>query len=368
MYILSLEVINKCNLNCTYCYLGEKKNTYMSMETAKKALDIAVHEAQKQYDKTLIVYFIGGEPLMAFETIQNIVSYVRSRCEESGLKHIFSTTINGTLLTNDITDFFIRNQFEVKLSLDGIEQSHDLNRKDYAGNGSFKKIMQNLSYLKRYESETGNKVSYAHVVTKNNYHFFSENFQFLLSLGCEKIETGVDHYCTWTKIEMEGLMEQLTEVFYLYKRHIQEKQKWFYWNMFEQNLEAFLLPCDFYSCKAGLNNVFVTTDGGIYTCIELPEFLIGNVQTGLNVPRIREIVYAKDEMARQCKVCKYVRNCKTRGCVASNFEMHHDIYQPVEINCIVTKKMYELIEKNITENQLNNMREEYYRRRSYGEK
>ena len=43
MYTLSLEIINKCNLNCTYCYLGEKKNTYMSLETAQKAIDIAVH-------------------------------------------------------------------------------------------------------------------------------------------------------------------------------------------------------------------------------------------------------------------------------------------------------------------------------------
>ena len=62
MYTLSLEIINKCNLNCTYCYLGEKKNTYMSLETAQKAIDIAVHEANKQHDRTLMVYFIGGEP------------------------------------------------------------------------------------------------------------------------------------------------------------------------------------------------------------------------------------------------------------------------------------------------------------------
>ena len=70
MYTLSLEIINKCNLNCTYCYLGEKKNTYMSLETAQKAIDIAVHEANKQHDRTLMVYFIGGEPLMAFNLMK----------------------------------------------------------------------------------------------------------------------------------------------------------------------------------------------------------------------------------------------------------------------------------------------------------
>lgn len=93
MYTLSLEIINKCNLNCTYCYLGEKKNTYMSVESAKKAVDIAVHEAQKQYDKTLIVYFIGGEPLMAFETMKSIVDYANGIGEKNGLKVKFSTRL-----------------------------------------------------------------------------------------------------------------------------------------------------------------------------------------------------------------------------------------------------------------------------------
>ena len=112
MYTLSLEIINKCNLNCTYCYLGEKKNTYMSVESAKKAVDIAVHEAQKQYDKTLIVYFIGGEPLMAFETMKSIVDYANGIGEKNGLKVKFSTTINGTLITRENVEFFIKNDFE----------------------------------------------------------------------------------------------------------------------------------------------------------------------------------------------------------------------------------------------------------------
>lgn len=63
MYTLSLEIINKCNLNCTYCYLGEKKNTYMSLETAQKAIDIAVHEANKQYDRPLWFILLEGNLL-----------------------------------------------------------------------------------------------------------------------------------------------------------------------------------------------------------------------------------------------------------------------------------------------------------------
>ncbi|OYP01370.1 (4Fe-4S)-binding protein, partial [Lachnotalea glycerini] len=119
MYTLSLEVVNKCNLNCSYCYLGEKKNTSMSIDTAKKAIEIAVHEVQKQYDKTLVIYFIGGEPLIAFNVIYEIVAYTKSRCMEMNLKYMFSITTNGTLLTKKIIDFFIKDKFEIKLSLDG---------------------------------------------------------------------------------------------------------------------------------------------------------------------------------------------------------------------------------------------------------
>ena len=72
MYTLSLEIINKCNLNCTYCYLGEKKNTYMSLETAQKVIDIAVHEANKQHDRTLMVYFIGGEGNLPWERLDKV--------------------------------------------------------------------------------------------------------------------------------------------------------------------------------------------------------------------------------------------------------------------------------------------------------
>ena len=187
MYTLSLEIINKCNLNCTYCYLGEKKNTYMSLETAQKAIDIAVHEANKQHDRTLMVYFIGGEPLMAFNLMKDAVDYARKKCQETNLICKFSTTINGTLVTAEVIDFFVENTFEVKVSLDGPEYVQNLNRRDYAGNGSFEKIIKNLPLLRKYEQETGNQISVASVVTSNNYQYYAESFQFLLDLGIKKL-------------------------------------------------------------------------------------------------------------------------------------------------------------------------------------
>ena len=166
----------------------------MSLETAQKAIDIAVHEANKQYDRTLMVYFIGGEPLMAFNLMKDAVGYTKKKCQETNLICKFSTTINGTLVTDEIIDFFVENTFEVKVSLDGPEYVQNLNRRDYAGNGSFEKIMKNLPLLRKYEQATGNQISIASVVTSNNYQYYAESFQFLLDLGIRKLESGIDHY------------------------------------------------------------------------------------------------------------------------------------------------------------------------------
>ena len=362
MYTLSLEIINKCNLNCSYCYLGEKKNTYMDLETAKKAVDIAIHEADKQYDRTLMVYFIGGEPLMAFHMIQNIVGYTKKRCKEMNLICKFSTTINGTLITDEVVDFFAENLFDVKVSLDGPEQVHDLNRKDYARNGSFKKIMDNFSKIKKYESATGNRISVASVITNNNYQYYAESFQFLLDLGVKKLESGIDYYCTWTDEQIQELKKQIQKVFELYKTYIQKHQEMIFWNLWEQYLRSFLLPCPFYACKAGLTTCYVTTDGGIYTCTELPEFKIGTVENGLDASRIREIIYLEDQEDVMCQECQYIRHCKTRGCQAANYEIHQNVYKPIKVNCEVTKCMYSLIQANLTEEQLEKMKVEYERR------
>ena len=334
----------------------------MSLETAQKAIDIAVHEANKQYDRTLMVYFIGGEPLMAFNLMKDAVGYTKKKCQETNLICKFSTTINGTLVTDEIIDFFVENTFEVKVSLDGPEYVQNLNRRDYAGNGSFEKIMKNLPLLRKYEQATGNQISIASVVTSNNYQYYAESFQFLLDLGIRKLESGIDHYCMWNENDLHGLKEQLEQVFYLYKNYIIQTRQMLFWNLLEQHVKSYLFPCMFYACKAGLATCYVTTDGGIYTCSELPEFKIGTVKAGLDVPRIREIVYLNDKVDSMCEGCENINHCKTRGCQTSNYEVNKDVYRPIEVNCKVTKWMYNLIKENLSEKQLNNMKEEYERR------
>ncbi|SHO49105.1 radical SAM protein [Anaerocolumna xylanovorans] len=361
MYTLSLEIINRCNLNCSYCYLGEKKNSYMNIETAKGAINIAIHEAKKQYDKTLLVYFIGGEPLMAYSTMKEIVYYVIQECSCYGLLYKFSTTINGTLLTNKIAEFLTNYNFDVKLSLDGPEYVHDINRRDYADKGSYSLIAEKQSLFKKYEIDTGKKISVAHVITRNNYNYFMETFKFLIDSGFTKIETAIDYHCEWPEKEKKELSNCVEEVFKFYIDYLVRTSKEIYWNLFAQYIKAYVTPVCFYFCKAGLCTAYVATDGGIYTCAEIEKFKIGSANIGLNVPKIREIAYAEDKTDLKCTHCVYVEHCKTRGCIAANYLVNKDIYKSVEINCFMTKVFYSLIEKNLTEQQLQNIRNAYER-------
>ena len=231
-----------------------------------------------------------------------------------------------------------------------------------AGNGSFEKIMKNLPLLRKYEQATGNQISVASVVTSNNYQYYAESFQFLLDLGIKKLESGIDYYCAWSDEQLQELREQIEKVFGLYKAYIQKNQEVIFWNLWEQYLKSFLTPCPFYVCKAGLTTCYVTTDGGIYTCAELPEFKIGSVEEGLDVPRIREIIYLEDREDAMCQECQYLRHCKTRGCQMANYEIHQNVYKPIKVNCEVTKWMYHLIQTNLSEKQLEKLKQEYERR------
>lgn len=351
MYSLSLEIINKCNLNCSYCYLGDKKNKKISWETAKKSIEMATHEALKQYDKTLHIYFIGGEPLLLFDFIQELVSYSNELCSSLGLHTLYSITTNGVLLTSEIMDFFIKEKFNFKVSIDGTEIAHDLNRKDYTGKGSYKTIIDKLHLIEKYERDTKKRASVAHVVTPNNVKYFYESFQQLQRLGFKFIETGINHGEKWEAREMEILMEQIEESFMYYYK-IKSKGSSLYWKFLEDNLKNYYTSVPFFRCKAGLCSIYVTVEGDYFPCKEMDRTVqIGTVDEGLDVDKIRMFARMNKTKSSQCLKCEYEKKCVASGCIMENFYENHNFYDPIDIDCKVTKKFYNLIETKINERQ-----------------
>ncbi len=350
MYTLSLELVNECNLNCSYCYLGKKKNRRISRDNICRAIELAMDEAVKQYDKTLVVYFIGGEPLLAFDMIKFAVNF----CEENSRSLIikYSLTTNGILINQEITDYFIDKNFEIKLSIDGDKKVHDKNRKSYNGDGSFDVVISKLKYIKQYEMKTGKLCHISQVITTNNYLEIVNGIEKFRELGFTFIESGIDKYACWGEHDIQALEKELEQAFEYYKvlKMQGEKIYWHFWESYIQNYFSERDIC-FFACHAGLVSCFVNADGIIYPCKEVKGMEIGDVFSGLDIEKIRAINRIAVTENAKCLQCEYLKKCKTQGCLIDNFGFNGNFYDVTEISCQVTKFIYALMEHKLSSEQ-----------------
>jgi uncharacterized protein len=122
----SLCLTHNCNLSCIYCY-QKHSNKKMSLDVAKKSIDWIFSNVPDN-TKEVVVDFIGGEPLLEFHLIKEIISYVKEKRTE--IPYMFFANTNGTLLTPDMKQWFLDNKdiFHLGLSLDGKKETHDNNR------------------------------------------------------------------------------------------------------------------------------------------------------------------------------------------------------------------------------------------------
>ena len=146
---LCLHVAHSCNLNCSYCFASQGKyhgdRALMSFEVGKQALDFLVAHSGTRHN--LEVDFFGGEPLMNFDVVKQLVAYARSIEKEAGKNFRFTLTTNGVLIDDDVIDFANREMSNVVLSLDGRKEVHDRFRVDYAGKGSWERIVPKFQKL-----------------------------------------------------------------------------------------------------------------------------------------------------------------------------------------------------------------------------
>ena len=140
---LCLHIAHTCNLNCAYCFASQGKyhgdRAVMSFEVGKQALDFLV--ANSGTRRNLEVDFFGGEPLMNFDVVKQLVAYARSIEKEHNKNFRFTLTTNGVLVDDDVIEFAYKECSNVVLSLDGRKEIHDRYRVDYAGNGSWERIV-----------------------------------------------------------------------------------------------------------------------------------------------------------------------------------------------------------------------------------
>ena len=345
---LCLHIAHDCNLACKYCFAGEGeyhgRRALMSLEVGRKALDFLVENSGNLVN--LEVDFFGGEPLMNWQVVKELVAYGRSLEEPHHKKFRFTLTTNGVLLTDEVMDFVNKEMSNLVLSIDGRKEIHDLMRPHRGGQGSYDEILP--KYKKAAESRNQMNYYVRGTYTRNNTDF-SEDVIHLADQGFEQIsvEPVVADKKEDYALRMEDVPKLLSEYDRLAQEYIRRKRdgKGFQFFHFMIDLEGG--PCvakRLSGCGSGTEYLAVTPWGDLYPCHQFvgqEEFLMGNVEDGIVRKDIQDKfkacnVYSKKE----CRDCFAKFYC-SGGCAANAWHESGDVNGSYELGCELQRKRVE---------------------------
>ncbi len=345
---LCLHIAHDCNLACRYCFAEEGeyhgRRALMSYEVGKKALDFLIANSGNR--RNLEVDFFGGEPLMNWNVVKQLVEYGRSQEEAHNKKFRFTLTTNGVLLNDEIMDFCNREMSNVVLSLDGRPEVNDFMRPFRNGKGSYELIVPKF---RRFVEKRGDKDYYVRgTFTRQNLDFSKDVLHFA-DLGFKKmsIEPVVSLPEEPFAITEEDLPQIMEEYDNLAKEYIRRWKEGRGFTFFHFMIDLKQGPCvakRLSGCGSGTEYLAVTPWGDLYPCHQFvgeEGFLLGNVDEGITNTAVRDEfklcnVYAKDK----CRDC-FARFYCSGGCAANSYKFHGSITDAYDIGCEMQKKRIE---------------------------
>ena len=345
---LCLHIAHTCNLNCSYCFASQGKyhgeRAVMSFEVGKRALDFLVENSGSR--KNLEVDFFGGEPLMNFEVVKQLVAYARSIEKEKNKNFRFTLTTNGLLIDDEVIEFANREMSNVVLSLDGRKEIHDRFRVDYAGNGSFDRIVP--KFKKLVEARGGKNYYMRGTFTHANPDFL-EDIKLMLDLGftelsMEPVVCAAGDPSELTENDMEIVKQQYEKLAELMlERDKAGKPFTFYHYMIDLTGG----PCIYKrisGCGSGTEYMAVTPWGDLYPCHQFvgeERFKLGNVWDGVSNTEVQKEfadcnVYAREE----CADCWAKLYC-SGGCAANAYHATGSVKGVYKNGCELFRKRME---------------------------
>ena len=345
---LCLHIAHDCNLACKYCFAEEGeyhgRRALMSLEVGKKALDFLIANSGNR--RNLEVDFFGGEPLMNWEVVKELVRYGRSKEKEFNKNFRFTLTTNGVLLNEEVMEFVNKEMANVVLSLDGRKEVNDAMRPFRNGKGSYDLIVP--KYQKLADSRNQTNYYVRGTFTHNNLDFAKDVIHFA-DLGFKQmsIEPVVGDDSEPYAIREEDLPVIMEEYDKLAKEFIKRKKEGNGFNFFHFMIDLEQGPCvakKLSGCGSATEYLAVTPWGDLYPCHQFvgqEEFLLGNVDEGITRPDICDEfkmcnVYAKEK----CQKCFAKYYC-SGGCAANSYKFHGSITDAYDIGCEMQRKRIE---------------------------
>ncbi len=347
---LCLHIAHDCNLACKYCFAEEGeyhgRRALMTPEIGKQALDFLV--ANSGTRRNLEVDFFGGEPLMNWETVKEIVAYGRELEKTHPKNFRFTITTNGVLLTDEIMEYCNKEMDNVVLSIDGRKEVHDRMRPFRKGAGSYDLILPKFQKFAKMRRELGLKYYVRGTFTHWNLDF-SNDVLHLADLGFDQISVEPvvapkEMSYAITPEDLPVIMEQYD---ILAKEMIKREKEGRGFNFFHFMIDLTGGPCVYKrlsGCGSGTEYLAVTPWGDFYPChqfVGVDEFKMGDVNTGVVTPELvtefkKVNVYSK----KACSTC-FARFYCSGGCAANSFNFTGGINDVYEIGCQMQRKRVE---------------------------
>ncbi|WP_024861787.1 thioether cross-link-forming SCIFF peptide maturase [Ruminococcus flavefaciens] len=344
---MCLNIAHDCQLRCKYCFASTgdfgKGRKLMSFETGKHAIDFLLENSGDR--PNLELDFFGGEPLMNFNVVKQVVEYARSREKEYNKKFRFTITTNGLLLDDEKIDFINREMSNVVLSIDGRKEVNDYFRVLPNGQGCYDIIMPKY---KKLVAGRGDKEYYVRGTFTNKNLDFSNDVFALNEAGFDQISVepvvGDDDVYALTEKDLPTVFAEYEK---LAQRLLENEKKGKKFNFFHFMLDLDQGPCAIKrlrGCGCGNDYVAITPDGDIFPChqfVGIDEYKMGNIDEGtfdqeMKADFAKAHVYSKPD----CRECWAKFYC-SGGCNANNYQYMGDIRTAHNISCQLEKKRLE---------------------------
>ena len=345
---LCLHVAHTCNLNCSYCFASPGKyhgeRAMMSFEVGKRALDFLIENSGTR--KNLEVDFFGGEPLMNLQVVKDLVAYARSIEQEKGKRFRFTLTTNGVLVDDEVIQWANKECSNVVLSLDGRKEIHDRFRVDYAGNGSWEKIVPKFQ---KFVQARGGKDYYMRGTFTHNNPDFLKDIQQMLDLGftelsMEPVVCAAGDPSALTEEDLPIVMEQYEKLAELMLERDREGRPFTFYHYM---IDLTGGPCIYKrisGCGSGTEYMAVTPWGDLYPCHQFvgeERFRLGNIWDGVTNTEVQGEFAACNVYAHpECRDC-WARLYCSGGCAANAYHATGSVTGVYEYGCKLFRKRME---------------------------
>lgn len=345
---LCLHVAHTCNLNCSYCFASQGKyhgdRALMSLDVGKRALDFLIENSGPR--RNLEVDFFGGEPLMNWDVVKQLVGYARKREKEAGKNFRFTLTTNGMLIDDDVIDFSNREMSNVVLSLDGRKEIHDRLRVDYAGNGSYDRIVPKFQEFvkRRDDGDYYMRGTFTHA----NPDFLND-IKVMLDLGFDKLSMepvvcAPGDEAALTEQDLPVVFEQYEKLAELMlEREKAGKPFTFYHYMIDLTDG----PCIYKrisGCGSGTEYMAVTPWGDLYPCHQFvgeEKYKLGDIWNGVTAKGVQDEFACCNVYTRpDCADCWAKLYC-SGGCAANAYHSTGSVNGVYKYGCELFKKRME---------------------------